>query len=134
MGKGRVARGAALVVMVAAATGVTGAGTAAAGTAPAGNAAFASAGVQVYPEDAVGVGCRTLGFCAGVAAQLADSGIPRYLSRRPGEAVLVTCRSDDLARVVGFFGGGDDVVAGWSNAGAVQLRGGQPVPTCGAMG
>ena len=110
---------------------LAGAGTASA--APAGNAAFVRAGVQVYPDDAVGVGCRTLGLCDGVAAQLSQSATPRYLSLRAGEAVLVTCRSADLARVTGFFGTGEDLVTGWSNAGGLQIRGGDPVPACGTV-
>jgi hypothetical protein len=47
--------------------------------------------------------------------------------------VLVTCRSADLAGVVGFFLGGDDVVAGWVNVAAVALRTDDPVPACGAL-
>ena len=134
--RGRVARCAALVLTTMTTTvaiGLAGAGTASAQTAPAGNAAFVRGGVQVYPENAVGVACWTLGLCDGVADRLADSAVPRYLSRRPGEAVLVTCRSDDVARVVGFFGPGDDLVTGWSNAGGLQLRAGESVPSCGVL-
>jgi len=104
MGRGRIAR----VVVLATVLGLAGAGTASA--APAGNAAFARAGAQVYAEGAVGAGCRTFGFCDGVAGDLARSASPRYLSTRAGEVVLVTCRSADLAKVTGFFAGGDDRV------------------------
>jgi hypothetical protein len=128
MNTGRIAR----VVVLALALGLVGTGSASA--APAGNAAFARAGVQVYPEGAVGVGCRTFGFCDGVTGELARSATPRYLSTRAGEAVLVTCRSADLARVVGFFGRGDDVVAGWSNAAELRMRDDGPIPSCGALG
>jgi hypothetical protein len=128
MSRGRVAG----VVALTVALGLAGAGTAEA--APAGNAAFARAGVQVYPDDAVGADCSVLGFCDGVAGGLARAATPRYLSTRPGEAVLVTCRSADLARVEGFFGRGDDVENGWANAGGLQIRGDDPVPSCGALG
>jgi hypothetical protein len=127
MGGGRVAR----VVVLAALLGLVGTGTAAA--APAANAAFARAGVQVYPVGAVGAGCRTFGFCDGVAADLADTATPQYLSSRPGEAVLVMCRSADLAQVLGFFGRGDDVVSGWTNASALRMRTDDPLPACGAL-
>ena len=130
MDTGRIAR----VVVLTLALGLVGTGSASAAPAPAGNAAFARAGVQVYPEDAVGIGCRTLGFCDGVAGELARTASPRYLSLRAGEAVLVTCRSADLARVVGFFGRGDDVVAGWSNAAGLRMRDDGSVPSCGALG
>jgi hypothetical protein len=129
MGGGRVAQ----VVVLAAVMSVLGTGAASAAPAPAGNAAFARAGVQVYPENAVGAGCRAFGFCDGVTAELADSATPQYLSNRSGEAVLVTCRSADLARVVGFFGRGDDVVTGWANASALRMRTDDPLPACGAL-
>jgi hypothetical protein len=81
----------------------------------------------------VGGGCRVLGFCDGVADAIARSATPEYASTRAGEAVLVTCRSADLARVVGFFGGGDDVVTGWAKSDKVQMRGDDPVPACGTL-
>jgi hypothetical protein len=130
MNRGRVAR----VVVLALAFGVVGAGTASAAPAPpVANAAFTRPDVPVFAPGAVGVGCRTLGFCDGVARDLAASATPRYRSTRAGEAVLVTCRSADLAGVVGFFLGGDDVVAGWVNVAAVALRTDDPVPACGAL-
>jgi hypothetical protein len=129
MGKGRVARVVALTVVLA----FSGAGSAAAAGAPAGNAAFAKAGVPVFPEGAVGVGCRAFGFCDGVAGQLARSVRAEYRSTRANEAVLVECQSADLARVVGFFGGGDEVVTGWANASGLRLRSDDPVPACGAL-
>ena len=119
------------VVVLALAAALFGTGSASA--APAGNAAFASAGVQVFPEGAVGASCRVLGFCDGVAGALDRSARAEYASTRAGEAVLVTCRSADLARVVGFFGGGDDVVTGWVSAGGLRMRGDDPVPACGAL-
>jgi hypothetical protein len=129
MGKRRVAGVAALTLVA----GLFGTGSAAAAPAPAGNAAFVSAGVHVFPEGAVGGGCRVLGFCDGVADAIARSATPEYASTRAGEAVLVTCRSADLARVVGFFGGGDDVVTGWAKSDKVQMRGDDPVPACGTL-
>jgi hypothetical protein len=126
---GRIAR----VVVLAAVMGAVGTGSAEAAPAPAGNAAFAGAGVQVFPEDAVGTGCGVFGFCDGVTGELARSTQPQYESTREGEAVLVTCRSADLARVVGFFAGGDDVVTGWANASGLQMRSDDPVPACGAL-
>ena len=130
MGRGRIAR----VVVLAAALGWLTTGTAtAAPLPPPANAAFVQAGVQVYPLDAVGHGCRVLGVCDGAAAALADTGIPRYLSTRAGEAVVVECRSDDVARVRGFFDAGQDTVAGWANASRLQMRG-APVGACGLLG
>lgn len=128
MGRRRIARVVALAMMMT----VVGAGSAAA-AAPAGNAAFVRAGVQVYPENAVGVGCRALGFCSGVAGELAESATPRYLSLRAGEPVLVTCRSADLAKVVGFFGRGEDLITGWSDTGGLQMRSTGGVPACGPL-
>ena len=130
MNRGRIGR----AVVLALALGLVGTGTAEAATPPTGNAAFARAGVAVYPDDAVGVGCRTFGFCDGVAAELADTATPRYLSTRPDEAVLVTCRAADLARVVGFFGRGEDLITGWADAAALRMRGDAPVAACGALG
>jgi len=121
------------VAVLALAAALLGTGTASAAPAPAGNAAFARAGVQVFPEGAVGAGCRVLGFCDGVAGTLTRSATAEYASTRAGEAVLVTCRSADLARVVGFFGGGDGVVTGWASAGGLRMRGDDPVPACGAL-
>jgi hypothetical protein len=129
MNRGRVVA----VTLLTLAMGALGAGSASAAAPPVGNAAFARTGVQVYPEGAVGVGCATLGFCDGVAGELTASATPRYLSTRPGEAVLVTCRSAGLARVVGFFGHGEDVVTGWADAGAVRMRTDDPVPACGGL-
>ena len=128
MGKGRAAGVVALTLVA----GLLGTGSAAAAAAPAGNAAFSTAGVQVFPDGAVGAGCRVLGFCDGVADDLARSARAGYTSTRAGEAVLVTCRSGDLAGVVGFFDG-DDVVRGWVDGNGVALRGDDPVPTCGAL-
>jgi hypothetical protein len=128
--RGRIARVVALALLL----GLVGTGTASAAPAPAGNAAFARAGVQVYPDDAVGVGCRTFGFCDGVAAGLARTATPSYLSTRANEAVLVTCRSADLARVAGFFGRGTDLVTGWANADALRMRDDDAVASCGALG
>jgi hypothetical protein len=130
MNHGRIAR----AVVLALALGLAGTGTAEAATAPAGNAAFPRAGVAVYAEDAVGVGCRTFGFCDGIAAGLTATATPRYLSTRPDEAVLVTCRTADLAKVVGFFGRGEDLITGWANAGALRMRGDGSVPSCGTLG
>ena len=121
------------VVVLALAAALFGTGSASAAPVPVGNAAFASAGVRVFPEGAVGASCRVLGFCDGVAGGLHRSGRAEYASTRAGEAVLVTCRSADLARVVGFFGGGDDVVTGWASAGGLRMRGDDPVPACGAL-
>jgi hypothetical protein len=129
----RVARVVVLALATGTASGLLGTGTAAAAGPPVANAAFTRAGTPVYETDAVGVGCRTLGFCDGAARALAASATPRYLSRRAGEAVLVTCRSGDLAGVVGFFDDGDDVVRGWVDGNGVALRGEDPVPTCGAL-
>ncbi|MDT7582162.1 MAG: hypothetical protein QOK35_3426 [Pseudonocardiales bacterium] len=129
MDKGRAAG----VVALAMVAGLLGTGSASAAPTPAGNAAFASAGVEVFPEGAVGAGCRVLGFCDGVAGALGRSARAEYASSRAGEAVLVTCRSADLARVVGFFGDGDDVVTGWANASGLRMRGDDPVPACGAL-
>jgi hypothetical protein len=126
---GRIAR----AVLLAVALGAVGTGTAAAAPASAGNAAFAGAGVQVYPESAVGTGCGVFGFCDGVTGELARSAQPQYRSTRDGEAVLVTCRSADLAQVVGFFGRGEDVVTGWANAAGLRMRSDDPVPACGAL-
>src|SRR6476661_2443324 len=85
---GRVAR----VVVLAAVLGLVGTGSASAAPVTLGNAAFTRAGVKVYAEGAVGLGCQTFGFCNGVAADLAGSARPQYVSTRPGEAVRVTCR------------------------------------------
>lgn len=114
--------------------GVVGAGTAAAASPPVANATFVRVGAPVFAENAVGVQCRTLGFCDGVGDELmASSTKPRYRSTRVGEAVLVTCRSAGLAGVVGFFDGGDDVVPGWVDGGAVQLRQYDRLPGCGSL-
>src|SRR5689334_14586686 len=128
MSRGRIA----WVVALTMGLGLAGTGTAAAAPTPVGNADFLRAGVQVYPEDSVGSGCRVLGFCDGVTGELGRTATPRYLSSRPGEAVLVTCRSADLARVVGFFDRGDGVVAGWANMSGLEMRGDGVVPSCGA--
>ena len=112
---------------------LSGTGSASAAPAPAGNAAFASAGVQVFPDGAVGVGCRVLGFCDGVVDDVARSRSAAYVSTREGEAVLVTCRLAGLVRVVGFFRGGDDVVPGWASANRVRMRGDDQVRDCGAL-
>ena len=129
MSWGRVAR----VLVLALFMGMVGTGAASAAPPPAGNAAFAAPGVQVYPESTVGVGCSTFGYCDGVARQLDDTAVPQYLSARAGEAVLVTCRSADLAQVVGFFGRGDTLLTGWANAGGVRMRADTPVPACGRL-
>lgn len=129
MGVGRAAG----VVTLALAAGLLGTGSASAAPPPAGNAAFVSAGVEVFPDGAVGAGCRVLGFCDGVADELDDSPSVRYRSTRAGEAALVTCRSASVVRVVGFFDGGDDVTAGWANASRLRMRGDDPVPACGAL-
>jgi hypothetical protein len=121
------------VVALALVAGLLGTGSASAAPAPAGNAAFVVPGVPVFPAGAVGTGCRVLGFCDGVAGALDRTARAEYASTRAGEAVLVTCRSADLARVVGFFGGGDDVVTGWVNAAGLRMRGDDPVPACGAL-
>jgi hypothetical protein len=126
---GRVAR----VVVLAAVLGLVGTGSASASPAPVGNAAFARAGVKVYPEGAVGLGCLTFGFCDGVVADLTASASPQYVSTRSGEAVQVKCQSDDLVKVAGFFGRGEDLVTGWANANALRMRGGDPVSACGAL-
>ena len=118
------------VVGLALVAALFGAGSASAAPAPAGNAAFASAGVQVFPDGVVGVGCRVLGFCDGIADEVARSRRGEYRSERAGEAVLVTCRLGDLARVVGFFEGGDDVVTGWTMANRVRMRGDDRVAEC----
>lgn len=118
------------VVGLALVAALFGTGSASAAPAPAGNAAFASAGVQVFPHDAVGVGCRVLGFCDGIADEVARSRRAEYRSERAGEAVLVTCRLGDLARVVGFFEGGDDVAVGWTMANRVRMRGDDRVAEC----
>jgi hypothetical protein len=73
------------VVVLAFALGLIGTGTAEAAPAPTGNAVFIRPGAAVYAEDAVGVGCRTFGFCDGAAAELAATATPRYLSTRPDE-------------------------------------------------
>jgi hypothetical protein len=129
MNRGRIA----WVVALAVALGAGTTGSASAAPPPAANAAFVRAGVPVYPEGAVGAGCRVLGFCDGVAGGLARAASPQYRSDRAGEAVLITCRSADLARVVGFFGLGDDVVTGWANVASVRMREDDPVPACGAL-
>jgi hypothetical protein len=129
----RVGRRLARVVAFAAVLGLVGTGSAAAEATPVGNAAFARAGVQVYPEGAVGLGCQTFGFCAGAATDLDASARPQYLSTRPGEAVEVTCRMADLAKVVGFFGGGDAVVAGCASGNGLRMRGTGRVPACGLL-
>ena len=129
----RLASQVARAVVLAAVLGLAGSGSAAAAPVPVGNAAFARAGVEVYPEGAVGLGCQTFGLCAGAAADLAGSARPQYLSTRPGEAVEVACRLADLAKVVGFFGGGDDVVAGWATANGLHMRGPGRVPACGLL-
>lgn len=126
---GRVGRVVALATLLGAVT----TGTAAAAEAPLGNAAFVSAGVQVYPLGAVGFRCRGLGLCDGVPAELAASATPRYLSTRAGEAVAVECESAGVAKVVGFFARGQDVVAGWADAGKLRLRTAEPVPACGVL-
>jgi len=126
---GRVAR----VVVLAAVLGLVGTGSASAAPAPVGNAAFARAGVKVYPEGAVGLGCLALGFCGGVVADLAASASPRYVSTRSGEAVQVKCRSDDLVKVEGYFGRGEDLVTGWANANALRIHDGDPVSACGVL-
>src|SRR5690349_23301497 len=126
---GRCARVAVLVAVL----GLVGTGSASAAPAPVGNAAFARAGVEVYARGAVGIGCETFGFCEGAAADLAHSAHPQYVSTRPGEAVRVTCRSADVAAVVGFVGRGDEVVSGWANANALRMRGSDPVPGCGVL-
>jgi hypothetical protein len=129
MNHGLIAR----AVVFALALGVVGAGTAEAAPPPTGNAAFPRSGVAVYAEDAVGVGCRTFGFCSGIAAELLATATPRYLSARPNEAVLVTCRAADLARVVGFFGRGEDLITGWADASALLMRRDGRVPACGPL-
>ena len=129
MSWGRVAR----VVVLALFMGMVGTGAASAAPPPAGNAAFSSAGVQVYPLETVGTGCSTFGYCDGVAYELADTATPQYLSTRAGEAVAVTCRSADLAQVRGFFGQGEELVAGWANAGMLRMRNQDAVPACGLL-
>ena len=66
------------------------------------------------------------GSATGSPATLTRSAQAEYASTRAGEAVLVTCRSADLARVVGFFGGGDGVVTGWASAGEPADAGRRP--------
>ena len=129
MSWGRVARVAVLVMFM----GLVGTGSASAAPAPAGNASFATPGVQVYPESSVGFACTTLGYCDGVANELTDSAIPQYLSTRAGEAVAVTCRSAGVAKVVGFFGRGEDVVTGWAHLSGLRMRDDAPVPPCGML-
>lgn len=124
----RVAR----VAGLALAMGLVGTGSAAA-AAPAGNAAFTMPGVQVYPESSVGIFCTTFGACDGVAQDLDRRAIPQYLSTRAGEAVLVTCQSAGVARVVGYFGRGEDVVTGWANVNGLRLRGEDSAPPCGML-
>ena len=90
-----VNRGAVARVVVLALTmlamGSGGTGTAsAAPSPPVANAAFLRADVPVFAPDAVGVGCRALGFCEGIAGDLVASAKPEYRSSRAGEAVLVT--------------------------------------------
>jgi len=129
MSWGRVAR----VFVLALFMSLVGTGAASAAPPPAGNAAFATAGVQVYPLDTVGMRCSAFGYCDGVASELAGTAVPQYLSSRPGEAVAVTCRSADLAQVRGFFGRGEDVVTGWVNAGMLRMRRQDAVPACGML-
>jgi hypothetical protein len=121
------------VGVLAFALGLIGTGTAEAAPVPTGNAVFIRPGAAVYAEDAVGVGCRTFGFCDRVAAELAATATPRYLSTRPDEAVLVTCRTADLAGVLGFFGRGEDLITGWADARELRIRGNARVPTCGPL-
>lgn len=121
------------MVALALVAGLLGTGSAAAAPATVGNAAFATAGVRVFPDGAVGAGCRVLGFCDGVADDLDHAAQAQYSSTRAGEAVLVTCRSANVVRVVGFFAGGDDVTSGWANARRLRMRGDDPVPACGAL-
>jgi hypothetical protein len=128
MNHGRAAR----AIVLTLAVGLVDTGTAHA--APAGNAAFTRAGAAVYPEDAVGIGCRTFGLCGGAAAELAATATPRYLSTRADEPVLVTCRAADLAKVVGFFGRGEELVTGWANADSLRIRHDDAVPACGPLG
>lgn len=94
---------------------------------PAGNAAFTGPGAPVYPFDAVGLGCRWLGRCTDSAAALDEVGIPRYLSRRDGEAVVATCAVSGLARVRGFFNGAE-LADGWARVGDLRVRG--PLDDC----
>lgn len=130
MNRGAAAR----VVGLTLALMAVGTGAASAATPPAANARFLQGGVQVYDAGAVGVGCRAFGFCEGVADALGRSAVPRYLSTRAGEAVLVTCRSADLAGVVGFFAGGDAVTAGWVRGNLVEdVREDRGVPACGTL-
>ena len=127
-------KAAARVVGLTLALMAVGTGAASAETPPAANARFLQGGVQVYDRGAVGVGCRTFGFCEGVAEGLDRTGTPRYLSARRGEAVLVTCRSANLAGVVGFFAGGDGVTAGWVRGDTVEdVRQDHAVPPCGTV-
>lgn len=131
MNRGRIAR----VVGLTLALMVTGTGAAsAAAPPPAANASFFKAGAPVFDDRQVGVGCSTFGFCDGVAEDLSRSGTPRYRSTRPGEAVLVTCRSASLLGVVGFFDGGDAVTTGWVSEHAVGVRRDyDSLPTCGGF-
>jgi hypothetical protein len=111
-----------------------GTGTASAAAPPAANARFLAGGVQVYEDGAVGSGCRTFGFCEGVAEDLDRTATPRYLSTRKGEAVLVTCRSAGLAGVVGFFEGGEAPTPGWVRGDMVEdVRQDGRMPACGAL-
>ena len=48
--------------------------------APEGNATFTHSGANVYPADAVGVGCSTFGLCGGLPDALTDSAVPQYRS------------------------------------------------------
>ena len=99
------------------------AGTAAAAEPPLANASFVSAGVQVYPLDAVGPTCQLFAFCDGAAEALAESAVPRYLSTRAGEAVYVDCQASGVARGVGFCARGQTTTTGWANTTGLQMRG-----------
>lgn len=96
--------------------------TAAAGPAAAedlvGNARFDSAGVRVFDDGAVGIGCTTFGFCDGVTfAALNHSSVTRQRSNRAGEPVVVDCRVNDLFRVRTFD------TTGWASAHSVSPGG-----------
>jgi hypothetical protein len=97
-----------------------------AGAAPAsaadlvGNATFDSAGVRVYDEAAVGLGCTVLGWCdAATFAEVSDNATTRARSDRPGQPVVADCVVNDLVRVRMFSAaegaGADFVLTGWAS-------------------
>jgi len=93
---------------------------------PGGVANFPQAGARVYPIDAVSLGCRLFGSCAGVATGIDDRAVPQYLSLHAGEGVGAECTLPGLVRVRYFADA--ELTDGWAFASDVRLR--HPLDEC----